>query len=271
MLEFLQSEKFYLPIIYIVLGILIYVIVSKTITKVNNINIKYGGKGVDKRKNTVIALIKNIIKYVIAILVIILILGVYGVDTTSLVASLGVVSLVVGLAFQDIIKDFLAGVFLIFDNAYAVGDVVEINGFKGEVISLGLKTTKIQAYTGEVKILANSCFQEVINYNLNPSKILIYVPVGYEVEIEKIEEILENIKKEIVKNKDVRSMDLLGVDEFKDSYISYAIVVECASMTHFGIKRQVLKLIKREFDKEGIEIPYNQLDVHIDKQSQVGV
>lgn len=265
MFDFFGSEKFYLPIIYIFFGVLTYIVVAKTISKVSKINIKYGGKGVDKRKNTVIALIKNIIKYLIAIIVIILILGVYGVNTTSLIASLGAVSVIVGLAFQDIIKDFIAGVFLVFDNAYAVGDWVEINGFKGEVISLGLKTTKIQAYTGEVKILSNSSFQEVINYNLNPSKIVINVPVGYEVDLDKIENILEKIKKEVLRNKNVQTMDLLGVDAFEDSFIAYAIVVECASMTHIGVKRQVLKLIKKEFDQEGIVIPYNQLDVHIEK------
>ena len=265
MLEFFKSERFYLPVIYVVFGIIFYILVSKAITNVSKINIKYGGKGIDKRKNTVIALIKNIIKYVVAIIVIILVLGVYGVNTTSLIASLGAVSLIIGLAFQDIIKDFLAGVFLIFDNAYAVGDVVEINGFKGEVISLGLKTTKILSYTGEVKVLSNSCFQEVINYSLNPSKMVIYVPVGYDVEIEKIENILNKVKKEIEKDENVLSMDLLGVDDFKDSYVSYAVVIECNAMTHYGAKRKLLGLIKSNFDKEGIVIPYNQLDVHIDK------
>lgn len=265
MLEFLKSEKFYLPIIYIVFGILTYVILSKTITKVNKINIKYSGKGIDKRKNTVIVLIKNIIKYVIAIVVIILILGLYGVDTTSLVASLGVVSVVVGLAFQDIIKDFLAGVFLIFDNAYAVGDTIQVNGFTGEVISLGLKTTKVRSYTGEVKILSNSSFQEVINYNLNHSKVMINIPVPYNIDIEQLENVLNKVKELMEKEKDVYAMDLLGVDKFGNSAIEYAVILECAPMTHFGAKRKALRNIKLLFDKEGIEIPYNQLDVHIEK------
>ena len=112
-----------------------------------------------------------------------MILNLYGINTTSIIASLGVASLVIGLAFQDIIKDFLAGIFIIFDNEYAVGDTVEINGFKGEVISLGLKTTKIKAYTGEVKALSNSSFTEVINYSLNHSNILMYIPISYETKI----------------------------------------------------------------------------------------
>lgn len=263
-LNFIQSEKFYFPIIYIIVGILLYVMVIKIITSISKIDIKHG-KGIDKRKNTIIVLIKNIIKYLIAIIVIILILDVYGVNTTSLIASLGAATVIVGLAFQDIIKDFLAGVFLIFDNAYAVGDWVEINGFRGEVVSLGLKTTKIKAYTGEVKILSNSSFSEVINYSLNHSKVLIYIPVHYKTNIEKLEKVLIGIKGQIEKEKDVYSMDLLGVEEFADSAIKYAVVIECSSMLHYGFKRKILKLIKTSFDEEKIEIPYNQIDVHIDK------
>ena len=60
-------------------------------------------------------------------------------------------------------------------------------------------------------------------------------------------------------------MELLGIDEFGDSSIKYAVVIECVSMTHFGAKRKVLGLIKKRFDEEGIKIPYNQIDVHVEK------
>lgn len=264
MLKFIQSAKFYLPIIYIVIGILLYMLIAKMIDSVSKIDIKHS-KGMDKRKNTVIALIKNMIKYTIAIIVIIMILNVYDVNTTSLIASLGAATVIIGLAFQDIIKDFLAGVFLVFDNAYAVGDYVQINGFTGEVVSLGLKTTKIKAYTGEVKILSNSSFTEVINYSLNHSKLLIYIPIHYQAKIEQIEKVLTEVKKTIEKDSNVYSMELLGIDEFADSAIKYVVVIDCSPMTQQVSKRKVLKLIKMSFDKEGIIIPYNQIDVHLEK------
>jgi len=263
-LEFVQSEKFYLPIIFIMAGMFIYVVLSKMITSVSKIDIKRS-KGLDKRKNTVIALIKNIVKYTIAIIVVIMILNVYGVNTTSLIASLGAATVIVGLAFQDIIKDFLAGIFLIFDNAYAVGDIVEINGFKGEVISLGLKTTKIKAFSGEVKILSNSSFTEVINHNLNDSKLVISIPVDYNTSIDDLEKILTRIKEDIEQDENVHSMDLLGIDDFADSCMKYAVLLDCDCLTHYGVKRKVLRMIKMEFDRSGIEIPYNKLDIHIEK------
>ena len=264
MLEFIKNDNIYLPIIYIVGGIFIYSIIIKMISSISKIDIRKS-KGLDKRKNTIIALIKSIIKYVIAIIVIIMVLGVYGVNTTSLIASLGVATAIIGLAFQDTIKDFLAGVFLIFDNAYAVGDTVKINGFTGEVIALGLKTTKIRAYTGEVMTLSNSSFTEVINYNLNNSKVLIKVPVSYDIKMEKLEETFNSIKTIIEEDDNVYSMELLGIDEFGSSSINYAIMLECVPLTHYGIKRKVLGLIKSNFDKNNIVIPYNKIDVHIEK------
>ncbi len=263
MLNFIQKSKIYMPVIYIIVGTIIYIIVSRAIARVNKLKIKNVSKERDKRRATIISMINNIIKYIIITIVILLILNTYGVDTTSIIASLGAISVVIGLAFQDIIKDLLAGMFIIFDNTYAVGDWIEINGFKGEVISLGLKTTKIKSYTGEVKIISNSSFIEVINYSLNHSKIMINIPFSYEQKIEEVEKALNKVKEEIEKNQDVYKMELLGIDKFDSSSINYAIVIECASMTHIAVKRQALKLIKNTFDELKIEIPFNQLDIHI--------
>ena len=264
MLKFIGSKLFYMPLIYIVCGIITYILVARLINQVSKFNIK-GSIGLDKRKRTIVILIKNIVKYVIAIIVIIMILNLYGVNTTSIIASLGAVSVIIGLAFQDIIKDFLAGCFIIFDNEYAVGDWIEINGFTGEVISLGLKTTKIKSYSGEVKALSNSSFTEVINYSLNHTNLVMNIPIDYSEKIEKVEEVLNDISNEIKKNKNVYSMNLLGIDSFDDSCIKYAIVIECVAMSHYGIKREILGLIKKKFDEKGIVIPYNKLDIHIKK------
>lgn len=263
--DFITTNKFYLPLIYIAIGIILYIILSNIIKKISKFKLLNYDKGIDKRKVTIIVLINNIIKYIIAIIVIMAILGVYGINTNSIIASLGIVGVIVGLAFQDIVKDFLAGIFIIFDNEYAVGDFVEINGFKGEVISLGLKTTKIKSYTGEVKILSNSSFNEVINYNLADDVIFLYIPVNYNVDINKLEEVLNEIKKQVKEIKNVKNISLLGIDSFDDSSMKYAISIECEAMTQYKIKRNVLRIIKIEFDKNKIEIPYNKLDIHIEK------
>ena len=270
-IKFITSDKFYLPLVFILVAIISYKIISKTIIRASKIDskLKVVNKGYEKRKITVVSLINNIIKYIIAIIVVIMILNVYGVNTGSILASLGIVGAVIGLAFQDIIKDFIAGVFIIFDNAYAVGDIVTINDFKGEVISMGLKTTKIKSITtGEVMVLSNSSFNKVINYNLSTPIVHLTIPFSYKEKIEKIEETLEKTMQELMKEDHIKEYKLLGVDSFEESSIKYALDIYCSIGTERNIKRLALKAIKQSFDKSYITIPYNQLDVHIDKKKR---
>ena len=272
-IKFVTNEKFYLPVFSIAIGIIVYKIIAGTIIRVskinNNINEKYNknySKGYIKRKSTVISLINNIIKYIIAVIIIISILNLYGVNTSNIIASIGIAGAVIGLAFQDIIKDFLAGIFIIFDNAYAVGDWISIDGFKGEVISVGLKTTKIKAYTGEIMILSNSSFNKVTNFNLDVPRLLIQIPFGYDEDLLKVEKVIDKVLVDLKeKDKNVKKVEMLGVDSFDDSSIKYAVAIECNVGTYIGIRRKFLREVKIAFDKEKIVIPFNQVDVHIEK------
>ena len=263
MLDFLCSKQFYLPIIYIIVGIILYGIIAGSINKFSKFKFKMNAKNYKKRI-TIISVVKNLIKYFIAIIVILAILSVYGVDTTSVIASLGVVGVVLGLACQDIAKDFLAGIFNIFNEAYAVGDTVKINGFTGEVIEAGLKDTKIKAYTGEILTISNSAFTEVINYSAANSKLVLDINVSYNTNIDKLESILEAMFDDIKNIENVcGEVELLGVSSLSDSSVVYSIMIECNPMTHVGVKRKVLKLIKENLDKHKIEIPYNKLDIYV--------
>lgn len=258
---FIGDPRFHQPVIYIGIGIIINSIVTKITKKITN----KGTNSNDKRKTTVINLIKSIIKYLILIIVVLGVLDAYGVDTTSIIASLGVAAAVIGLAFQDIIKDFLAGITIIFDNKYAVGDIIEINGFKGTVISLGLRTTKIKAFTGEVKCIGNSSFNEVTNYNLAVSDLFIKLNVAYDTNIDKLEKVLESLREDILAIENVQDYKLLGVDALGESGIVYMIDVTCKATTGAGIKRKVLRMVKDTFDKEKISIPYTTVDINIRK------
>ena len=272
-IKYITNEKFYLPVFFVFIGIIVYKIIAGTIIKVskinNNINEKYNknySKGYIKRKSTVISLINNIIKYIIAVIIIIAILNIYGVNTSNILASIGIAGAVIGLAFQDIIKDFLAGIFIIFDNAYAVGDWITIDGFKGEVISVGLKTTKIKAYTGEIMILSNSSFNKVTNFNLETPRLLIQIPFRYDEDLLKVEDVINKVLIELKnKDKDVKKIEMLGVDSFDESSIKYAVAIDCNVGTYIAVRRKFLRDIKIAFDKEKIVIPFNQLDVHIEK------
>ncbi len=264
-IEFIFSKKFYGPIIYITVGWLIYKAINSIISK---IILKRSKKKNHKKEDTVVNLIRSIIKYIIIIIVVLVILETYGVNTSSILTSLGIAGFVVGLAFQDTMKNMLAGIFIIFDNRYNIGDVVQINDFKGEVLALGLQTTKLKSATGEVFTIANSNITSVTNFTESDTLLIMDLGVGYNTDINHLEKVLTKLKPKVKKIENVKGeLDLLGIDSFASSEIIYKISVLCKPNTHYKIKREILKLIKIEFDKEGIEIPFTQIDIHLLKEN----
>lgn len=258
-INFITSSKFYGPIIAILVGYVSYKIISNLITRIMNKR-----KRKDKKESTVFNLIKSIIKYLIMIIVVLSILEIYGINTTSILASLGIVGVVVGLALQDTMKNMLSGMFIIFDNRYNVGDTVKINDFVGEVINLGLQTTKLKSFTGEIFTITNSSITTVINYTENDTLLTLDIGVNYNTDIDKLEKVLKGLNNKVRKIENVKGdLNLLGVNSFNPSEIAYKISVLCKPYTHFGVKRELLKIIKKEFDKQGIEIPYTQIDLHL--------
>ena len=258
MIDFIKSEKFILPIVYLIIGMIIYNILKFLVNKIMK------NKYVDKRKKTIISLIKNILKYIIYTFVILSILSVYGVDTTGIVASLGIAGLVIGLALQDIIADFVAGIFILFDDRYTIGDTVEINSFKGEVIGFGLMSTKIKNASGDVLILSNSSFKEVKNFSRHNNNLVITLDVSYDTDIDKLESVLKDLTDDVKKMENVcGEYKLLGINEFSSSSIKYIVSIQCKANCQYQIKRDYFKLVKTAFDKNKIEIPYNKLDVNV--------
>ena len=130
------------PVLIIFFSVILYKIIERIIKKAFAIRVR---KTNQKRQETLVSIINNVIKYFIIIVALLMILDVFGIDTKTLVTSLGVVGLVAGLAVQDLLKDFISGMSIIFENQFYVGDTIEVNGFKGEVIHLGLKTTKLKS------------------------------------------------------------------------------------------------------------------------------
>lgn len=249
------------PIIIILVSFVIYFILRSIINNIFRIRSNY----IDVRKTrTINGLINNLIKYFLVLVDLVMILDIFGIDTKTLIASLGVVGIVAGLAVQDTLKDFVAGISIILENQYRVGDTITVKGFRGEVISLGIKSTKIKAYTGEIMIIANHLIEEVVNHSLEKSVALIDIPIAYDTDLDKLEDVLTNLFNDISKQiKGIRgNIELLGIQSFDDSSISYRVKCDTDPIENIQIERDLRKLIKNELDKNKIEIPFLQVVVH---------
>lgn len=259
-------KEIYMPIIIIIFTIILEKVLKIVIKKVLNPEKEY--KKVETRKiSTINSLLGNVVRYVVWIIAFLSILRVFGVNTAAIITGLGVASLIIGLAFQDILKDILAGISILFENQFAVGDYVKIGDFSGNVISLGIKTTKIKAFTGEVKIISNRNISEVINYSISNTLAVVDIPVSYESNLDKVEKIL-NITSATLNDKIpnlIDNINILGVEKLDDSAVIFRLTGKCKPAKHFEVERIMKKEFKNALDKNGIKIPYMQIEVHNEK------
>ena len=262
MLDKLLSKEIIAPIIIIFVSTIVYFIITRIINKVYKI--KLSAKN-DKRQKTIKGLINNIIKYFIIIVDLAMILEIYGIDTMSLIASLGVVSLVAGLALQDVLKDFIVGISILMEEQYAIGDTVEIGGFKGEITKFGLRVTHIRAYTGETKIISNRNITELINYNLSTNIILVDVMISYEANLLEAKNVINDVCDKVAEETNSK-IECLGVDELADSGVVLKVAITSKYNDKHGIARKFKERIKLTFDEKGIEIPYPQVVIHNGKR-----
>lgn len=261
MLEKILTAEIISPIFIIIIAILVYTLIRQIIVKAFKASKKYG---VHKKSLTIMNLITNIIKYIIIIIALLSILNVWGVDTKAMVASLGIAGVVAGLALQDILKDFLAGISIIFDNEYDVGDNIKIGDFRGEVIELGMKNTKLRAYSGEVKIIANRNVVEVINYSTQTVKCIVDISTDYNANTEDVEKVLKEVCEILSKNTPYLTSDveLLGIEKLDDSAVVYRLIADCEPLQDFPFKREINRAVKIAFEKANLTIPFPQVVVH---------
>ncbi len=263
LVDIILSKYFYLPIIYIVVGVVIFKILKKIVVAVFNRQSRLIGKN-RKRYSTLVQVIVDFIKLIIVALVILSILTVYGIDVKAALTGLGIVSVIVGLAFQDLFKDFIVGFTIIIEDYFSVGDTIKIGEFKGEVTHIGLKSTRLKNIDGSILIISNRNIDRVINYSSKYSLAMVEIPVAYESDLDKVEKVLTDLFKKL--NKSIKELkgdiEIWGVEELGDSAVVYKIAAQTQVLEQFSVQRQIRKAIKVEFDKENIKIPYNQIEVH---------
>ena len=262
-LKIIRTKQVYTPIIAIFLVIIACRGINSALQKI--MKLKDGKNSYEqKKKRTIIDLCSNIFKYVVIVIVVVIILDAYGIDTKSIIAGLGVLSAVLGLALQDTLKDFVGGVSIILENYYVVGDIVTFGTFTGEVIELGLKSTKIKNFNGEILILANRNVNQVINLSQAKQNIFLEVSAAYEEPTEKVETSLKKIIPEIEKINYVvkKSVSYLGISSLGDSAVTYLLKIQSLPDKQWQVKRDALRIIKNTFEEDNIKIPYPQIEVH---------
>lgn len=216
------------------------------------------------RAKTTFSLLDGFVKYACAIAIIIFILKACGVNTAALVASIGVLTLVVGLGAQPLIADIIAGIFIIFEDEYHVGEIVTINDFRGTVLEIGIRSTKLLDAAGNIKIINNSAIGDVINLSRELSLAVVDCDFPYDVPVELVENILKKNFDKIAENIPAikEGPYYKGVCMFKDSNVTIKIVAKCLEEDRFQVERDLNREYRRLLTENGIDIAYPQVVIN---------
>ena len=223
----------------------------------------------NQRQITVARLINNMIKCVVAVITVIAVLAVWGIDTTALITGAGVLTLVVGLGMQSLISDVVAGLFIVFENEFNVGDIVTIDGFRGTVVSIGIRTTKLEAL-GNIKIVNNSDIRGVLNQTVKPSTAKALIDMEYGQSLERAERVIKENLPDVKIDGVLGAISYDGVAELGASGVTLQFTAECNENDIFAVRREMNKRLKIMFDENGIGIPFNQLVVHMADGASTG-
>ena len=210
-------------------------------------------KRVSKRKETIFLLIINFIKYFGLLVGLFVILAIFGVDTASVLAGAGILGILLGFGLQKLMQDMINGFFIIFENQYVAGEYVLINDSKGLVEELGLRTTKIRAYNGEIHFIANGDIKSVVNYSRNNSLAIIDFPILHEYSYNFINIIISGAINEVHHNNITERPRILGIQEVDELSYKVRVVCETLPFEYFEVSRLLNTAIIKEFSRNGIK------------------
>lgn len=217
------------------------------------------------RARSVLSIIQSVLKYVAAIVILCWGLSILGVNVSTIVASVGILALILGFSAESLIADMVTGAFMIFENQYNVGDIVEVDGYRGTVTSIGLRTTCITDPGGNVKIVNNSAMKNILNRSDRPSRSISVISVPYGTDFKALESRLPGLMTEIRQtHPDVFKTDpvYLGVEQLADSGVVLKFVAEVDEANIFSGARLLNHDLLLGFKELGVECPFPQVDVH---------
>lgn len=251
-----------LRIVFIVLLAVIVVTVGKIIiSRVFKVKLKGPLRHSERREKTLVKLLQNTLAYVVYFSAILAVLSEFSIDVKGLLAGAGVLGLAVGFGAQSLVKDVITGFFIVFEDQFSVGDYVKIGIIEGTVEEIGLRTTKIKSFTGEVSILPNGTIIQVTNYSMENSLAIVDVAIPFEVGVDKTEKVIEKyLSTLLISNADfIKIPKLIGAQDFTETEIIVRIIAETKPMRHFDSARTISIGLKKYLEQQGIEIPYPRL------------
>jgi len=253
-----------------ILGILISLIILSQMSKWI---IKWVEKSLPEKEDPVLAAeakkraqtLGNILRHVLLIIILLvaslMILGELGIQLGPLLATAGIGAVAIGLGAQSLVKDVINGFFILLENQYRIGDVIQVAGVSGLVESLTLRRTVLRDLEGKVHTIPNGEIKIVSNLSKEWSRSVLDLSISYSEDIDRVIDLLSRIGKELESEEPYKSailepLQILGVERFGESGLILRIMVKTVPLKQWDVGRELRRKIKIRFDENGIRIPY---------------
>jgi small conductance mechanosensitive channel len=203
---------------------------------------------------------------VAAAVAIVTVLGIWGVPLGPLIASLSVVGIAIGIGAQDLVKDVIAGMFVLIEDQYALGDVVQLAGVSGTVEEIRLRTTVLRDLDGSIHHVPNGEVRVATNLTYEYSRVVVDLSVAYEESVDRAMEVIGDLATEITEDAEwasaiVEEPKVLGVDALGESGVVIRVLFTTDPDMRWNVKREFLRRAKNGLDEADIEIPYPRVTI----------
>jgi small-conductance mechanosensitive channel len=228
---------------------------------------KESKEGLEKRTNTLLSIFKGMGRVLIVIVAIMMILDEVGVPVAPVLAGFGIAGVAIGFGAQYLIRDLIAGIFIILENQYRVGDVVRVADIAGLVEGITLRKTVLRDLDGIVHHVPNGEIRVASNFTRHFSRVNLNISVGYGTDLDHAISVINRIGKELAEDEKWRKViktppQVLRVDNLGDSGIDIKILGDVKPIEQWAVMGELRLRLKKAFDAEGIEIPWPHTKVY---------
>ncbi|MDO7906171.1 mechanosensitive ion channel family protein [Paenibacillus sp. JX-17] len=260
MWDWLTNGEMWMNFLFICIKIAVVLIITRIFIKIvykvidrsleNKVHHRLGGN--TRRMNTIAELLKNVTTVVCNFILILLVLSQLGIQLGPLIAGAGVIGLAIGFGAQSLVKDIITGFFIIFEDQFAVGDVIQTGTYKGTVQLIGLRTTRLVSWKGEVHILPNGTIAQVTNFSMSNSLAVVDVPLKAERNVDEAVQLVKHALADLkVQNNYVQEdPEVLGVQSMTTAEFVVRIVVECLPNTRAEVERNIQTEVKKALEQD---------------------
>lgn len=214
--------------------------------------------GVDKKAQTLNSVIGNFFTYLLYFIAIVMILSIFGVNTSSILASAGILGVAIGLGAQSLVKDVISGIFILFDNYFAVGDYVEAAGYEGFVEEIGIRSSKIRDWGGQLHIFPNGAITGVTNHSKGGLVATLDISVDNREDTKKVKAVLESACQKMQQNYGEQLKEkpaIWGMEALDEYKMTFRLALRANLADKGGLTRAFREICKTALDEAGIRMP----------------